>query len=108
MILLVILQLVGGIIFSEMPNFPMVGKDYSYNLTFPENTDEIIIIWYYAIERKENIIHSTDIVSIRCCVVKTDMYFYRQGLYIQRVMWNLKGNRNKVYTWRKKYTVRNQ
>lgn len=92
-------------LFSSLPNFPSTKTDYSYNLVFPPNTTEIVVIWYYGFERRENIIYNSGVRQINCCVVKTDMYFPMQGTYIQRVMWT---KNRKVYTWRNKYTVRNE
>jgi hypothetical protein len=89
--------------FVSLPPFPSVGKDYSYEIRFPPRTTEVAIIWYYAIERRENIIYNSGEVKIRCCILRTDMYFPLQGAYIQRIMWTVDG---KVYSWRNKYTAR--
>jgi hypothetical protein len=83
--------------------FPETRKDYIYHIELPEGTTGIAIFWYYGMEANTHMIYRSGYKAVKCCVVETEMYFPRPGVYILTVWYDRYG---KVEAMRVKYTVR--
>jgi hypothetical protein len=83
--------------------FPEARKDYTYHIELPEGTTGIAIFWYYGMEANTHMIYRSGYKAVKCCVVETEMYFPRPGVYILTVWYDRYG---KVEVMRRKYVVR--
>jgi len=83
--------------------FPETRKDYTYHIELPEGTTGIAIFWYYGMEANTHMIYRSGYKAVKCCVVETEMYFPRPGVYILTVWYDRYG---KVEVMRRKYVVR--